>query len=668
LRLPVKNGGLNFSLLFLFFSLYVLYACSCTMPQVQGDFYRALALKDASDDVNDSVKHFEKALLSQNDYVRQAAAEEIASLEVEGAEVSSVTAEWVRLAVTGYWARAFAAVEPAPDKDKALEVLLSFEQGEAFPDAARVYVLRECEKQKDFFTEAEAAAIQGHYLITRQHYGEALESFRVFRAGNGWPARIPELFLKYPVLINDLGRAFQFTNSSGTEGLTLFLQWEEDLEESEPDEVRYRLLFYAARVARRAGQAAKAVSIFERAFPFAPDDEQMEACIWYILDTTLRESVTAKPELNNFIEQLEKYAPLWKNGRYFDDIMERYLQVLNSGKEWGKLTRAYEAVKKNGGPFARSAYPWVISRLITEGLLSADELQLAAKAANATSADPRAYIWFAYNGADRHILSALYYRHLGAEALEMPFLELHAPSAVHENPTPVMQFLLGFFSHHAAEYSLPYIRRFENDLSANELRALADALHRAGLYAPSIRLVSLYINNDGYAHNRHDLELLFPRPHRELVEKYAKEFHMEPSLLFALIRTESAFQSSVVSRAGAVGLTQLMPATAREMAQRIRRSGGPDYAAGGLNLIDPSLNIHMGAYYYNYLFQRFNNTLSALFAYNGGMSRVTQWRRASSLPDDLFLETVTLPETRDYGRKVLAAQAAYEDLYYRRGH
>jgi soluble lytic murein transglycosylase len=661
LRLPIKNGGIKFSLLFIIFSLY---ASSCTMPQVQSDFYRGLTLIDTSGDVDDSVKLFEKALLSQNDYVRQAAAEEIANLVVEkDAEISSVTAEWVRLAATGYWAAAFAAVEPEPDKDKALDVLLGFEQGESFPDAARVYVLRECEKEKDFFSETEAAAIQGHYLITRQRYSEALESFRVFRSGGEWPARLPELFLKYPVLISDLGRAFQFTNSSGTEGLTLFLQWEEDLEESEPEDSRYRLLFYAARIARRAGQTARTISLFERALSLVGDyEDQMDACIWYILDSTLRDNK------DTFIEQLEKYTPLWSDGRYFDDIMERYLQILNADKEWGNLIRTYGVIKEKGGPFARSAYAWVITRLIEEGLLSADELQLAAKAANATTADPRAYIWFAYNGVDKHILSALYYRHLGAEKLEMPFLEMHAPSAVHESPTPVMQFLLGFFSHHAAEYSVPYIRRFEKELSPYELRTLADALHRAGLYAPSIRLVSLYINNEGYVHNRHDLELMFPRPHRDLVERYAKEFHMEPSLLFALIRTESAFQSAVVSRAGAVGLTQLMPATAREMAQRIRRAGGPDYTVGGLNLSDPSLNIHMGAYYYNLLFQRFNNTLLSLFAYNGGMSRVSRWRNASTLPDDLFLETVTLPETRDYGRKVLAAKAAYEDLYYRRGH
>jgi soluble lytic murein transglycosylase len=661
----MSSGLFKVPFLFLIFSLY---ASSCTMPQVQSDFYRGLSAKGSSDDTNDAVRFFEKALLSQNDFIRQAAAEEIANLVVEeSAEISSLTAEWVRLGVTGYWARAFAAVEPVPDKDKALDVLLGFEQGEAFPDAARVYVQNECEKLENFFSDTEDAAVQGHYLITRQRYGEALTFFRNFQENNQWPARLPDLFVKYPVLISDLGRAFQFTNSSGTEGLTLFLRWEENLgstvSEDALDDVRYRLLFYAGRIARRAAQAERAVSLFERALSLVPDyEEQQDACIWYALDTTLRENQ------DNFIEQLEKFAPLWNSGRYFDDVMERYLQVLNAGKEWENLIRAYDAIKESGGPFARAGYAWVIARLIEEGSLSADELRLAAKAANATAADSRAYVWFAYNGADKQILSALYYRHLGAEKLERPFLEMNGPASVHENPSQVMQFLLGFFSHHAAEYAVPYIRRFEKDLSPGELRVLAEALHRAGQYAPSIRLVSLYINNDDYVHNRHDLELLFPRPHRDLVERYAKEFHIEPALLFALIRTESAFQHAVVSRAGAVGLTQLMPATAREMAQRIRRGGGPDYTAGGLDLSDPSLNIHMGAYYYNFLYQRFNNTLLSLFAYNGGMGRVSRWRNASTLPDDLFMETITIAETRDYGRKVLAAMAAYEDLYYRRGH
>jgi soluble lytic murein transglycosylase len=163
------------------------------------------------------------------------------------------------------------------------------------------------------------------------------------------------------------------------------------------------------------------------------------------------------------------------------------------------------------------------------------------------------------------------------------------------------------------------------------------------------------------------LELLFPRPYKELVEEYAMLMGISPPILFALIRTESAFQSEVISHAGAVGLTQLMPATAQEMADRIRRVGGPDYAGmeGGLDLKNPEINVHIGTFYLNYLMERFDDELLSLLAYNGGMNRVRRWRNACTLPDDLFHETISFHETRDYGRKVLAAAAVYEHLYYR---
>jgi soluble lytic murein transglycosylase len=110
-----------------------------------------------------------------------------------------------------------------------------------------------------------------------------------------------------------------------------------------------------------------------------------------------------------------------------------------------------------------------------------------------------------------------------------------------------------------------------------------------------------------------------------------------------------------------------MPATAEEMAGRIRRTGGPDYAApdsGGLDLSDPGVNIHIGAYYLNYLMGRFENTLLSLLAYNGGMNRIRRWKAANTLPPDLFLETIAYRETREYGRKVMAAAAVYRELYY----
>jgi soluble lytic murein transglycosylase len=219
----------------------------------------------------------------------------------------------------------------------------------------------------------------------------------------------------------------------------------------------------------------------------------------------------------------------------------------------------------------------------------------------------------------------------------------------------------------------------ENGLSGDELRRLATALDAAGQYQESMRLVSLYTRRSGYRINRQDLELLYPRPFRELVDRYAKETGIEPSLLYGLIRTESAFDPAIVSRAGAVGLTQLMPATARETAARIHRRGGPDYTRADtgedvdedsvIDLYDPAINIHIGAAYLAYLGERMEDPLLALLAYNGGMTRVRRWHRAAnsasgSLPADLFLETVEYPETRNYGRNVMGAAAMYQELYY----
>jgi soluble lytic murein transglycosylase len=242
---------------------------------------------------------------------------------------------------------------------------------------------------------------------------------------------------------------------------------------------------------------------------------------------------------------------------------------------------------------------------------------------------------------------------------------------------------MGFFRNNAGEFAPRYIRAMEMELTPAELRQLAEALDQGGQYTQSIRIVSRYFRQQYFsgetndpAGKRRDLELLFPRPYMELVEHYAAETGQPPALLYGLIRTESAFQSGVVSSAGAVGLTQLIPSTAEEMAARIRRSGGPDYRQRSednsnpldseqtLDLTDPEVNIHIGAYYLNYLIERFDDPLLAFLAYNGGMNRVRRWRAASTLPADLFMETVEFRETRDYGRKILAAAAVYNILYY----
>jgi soluble lytic murein transglycosylase len=611
---------------------------------------------------SNSVHYFEKALSDSNTYIRSAAAEELAGMMYQGTALSPKTQTRVRREAAGVWAAAFDAVDKIHDKENALAFLLNFEQEAA---ASAFYTLREFKKQGSGFNETESAAIDGHLDVLRLRYNESLAFFRKFMEDENWPERIPQMFLTYPVLINDLGKAFQYTNS-GSEGLNLFLQWEAKLDKiSGEDDLRYRLLFFAARIARRRGLNEQALSLFERARSLAPAGEQRDACIWYILDLSVSRSSDV------FIKRLEQLVPHWHKDAYFDDILEKFLQTLVSKKEWEKIIRTFDVIK-NSGAALTAGYAWVIARVIEEGYLSAGEMRLAAEAIGETQAYSAVFLRRAYTAGYSGDSSALYYRSLSASALGLPFLELppakqFTPASGNSKHSPALQFLLGFFSNNAAAYSLKYIKTLEKELSVDELRAVAQSLAEAGMHARSIRQVSGYVNREGYTFTKDDLELLFPRHYKELSEKYAAEYSITPALMLGLIRTESAFENMIVSRAGAVGLAQIMPETAKEMAGRIRRAGGPDYIDENKNidLKNPELNIHMGSFYLNYLTGRFDDMLISLMAYNGGINRVRRLRAVNKMPSDLFLETISIYEIRNYGRKVMSAAAVYEELYYR---
>jgi soluble lytic murein transglycosylase len=646
----------------------LLFVCSCaTQAQENNYFYLGLI----NDSNAEKVRLFEKALDSPNVHARNAAANELAALMSHGTELSAKTKDRIRNEASLWWASAFDIISPTapsanvPNKDRALSFLLSFEQNSFLSfSEARHYVLQKCAGHGNFFTSNEMAAIEGHYAVARLRYNDALNFFRAFRVNGNWPAQMPAIFIEYPNLINDLGRAFQFTQS-GNEGLNLFLQWEANLAGNitAADDLRYRLLFFAARIARRMGQNAQAITLFERALSLAPDYEQQDACIWYIYDMSLT------GPLNIIFDRIEQYVPKWHNGSSYNNVLERFLHRLVYSRDWRRIIGTYDLIKDVNGASIKAGYAWIIARTFEEGYLTADDRRLASRAANVESADALTFMRLAYDASDVLFMPAFYYRKQSANALGLPFLIFpEAPVSGNEEQSPALQFLLGFFSHNAERFAFPYIRSMERNLNPDELRAVARALDNAHMHPQSMGVVSRYIGREGYRGNRRDLELMYPRPYLELIERNADYFDIEPSLLFGLIRTESAFQSAVVSRAGAVGLSQLMPATAREQAERIRRGGGPDFFCEDDNIdsTNPDLNVYIGSFYYNHLLSRFdNNAQLALMSYNGGQTRVRRWRNASNLPVDLFVETVVIFETRDYGRRVPAISRIYEYLYYR---
>jgi len=639
---------------FLLLSVLV-FSCASQVQKDANVYY--LGLLDKS--VAEKVKLFEKSLFSPNEYIRQASAEELAILMSQGRTFSRKITETVRRELSGFWAEAFNIVS-APDKEKALSFFFRYEQNSAsFTEAIR-FIIGEYAKKEIIFSEQEMAAIEGHYFVSGLRYNEALNAFRAFQTDGAWAEKIPEIFVRHPALISDLGKIFQYTQSSA-EGLALFLQWLAD--KNLPSEVQFRLNFYAGRIARRiGGQNAKSISLFEQALAFAPDAEQADACIWYILDLTVTGST------NSFFERLTKFIPDWHKASYYSDILERLLHKLVTERDWNKVIKTYNMIQNTDAVIPRISYARVIARAIENKYLSAADSRLAAQIIDAESADALAFYRIAYDIGVVSSIPSFIYRSQSAEVLNKPFLEFTEEKELEKKDySPLLQFIMGFFENNAVDFLLPQIRELEKNLTVEELRVVAKAFHDEGIYTQSMRIASSYMFRNGYSRNKRDWEMMFPRPYLELVEKYAKEYDISPSLLYGLIRSESAFREAVVSHAGAVGLMQLMPRTAKDMAERLKREGGPDYfnEDGVVDSTNPTLNVHIGTYYFKYLQDYFDNTVLALMAYNGGQNRIRRLHSASNLPIDLFVETVPIYETRDYGKRVPAAARIYHELYYK---
>ena len=156
-----------------------------------------------------------------------------------------------------------------------------------------------------------------------------------------------------------------------------------------------------------------------------------------------------------------------------------------------------------------------------------------------------------------------------------------------------------------------------------------------------------------------DLTLRFPLAFSPLFDEAGHKNNTPSSLLRAIARQESAFQPSVVSSAGAQGLMQLMPGTAKLAARRARL---PKVAPGDLKT--PAKNISLGSFHLTWLIQRYDGQRPlAIAAYNAGEHRVDRWIKGNEgVPIDVWIESIPFKETRNYVKNVLAFNVVYAGL------
>lgn len=154
--------------------------------------------------------------------------------------------------------------------------------------------------------------------------------------------------------------------------------------------------------------------------------------------------------------------------------------------------------------------------------------------------------------------------------------------------------------------------------------------------------------------------LAFPMPFREPLIKNARSSELDPFVVAGLIRQESEFNPKAVSRAYALGLTQVLPSTGRDLSRRV---GMRRFTSA--MLFEPDTNLRLGTFYIRMLLNSFSGKWEqTLASYNGGKTRVLRWEEWGKFNEPAeFVETIPIQETRDYVQIVMRNATVYRQLY-----
>jgi soluble lytic murein transglycosylase len=184
-----------------------------------------------------------------------------------------------------------------------------------------------------------------------------------------------------------------------------------------------------------------------------------------------------------------------------------------------------------------------------------------------------------------------------------------------------------------------------------QLLAAAEFARRLGIWDRSISAADRTVR-------QHNFALRYPLPYRELFSEYAKTYNLDEAWILGLVRQESRFITDARSGAGAAGLMQVMPRTARFVAHRI---GIRRY--DGRSVTEAKTNITLGTGYLRIVLDQLGSQVLASAAYNAGPARAKRWRdETRALEGAIYAETIPFPETRDYVKKVMANAVFYAAL------
>lgn len=186
----------------------------------------------------------------------------------------------------------------------------------------------------------------------------------------------------------------------------------------------------------------------------------------------------------------------------------------------------------------------------------------------------------------------------------------------------------------------------------HELLIAAEIARRNEMYDRAISAANMTVYT-------HDFSLRYLAPYRDALQVHIRENGLEEAWVYGLMRQESRFVTAAKSSAGAAGLMQIMPATARWVA---RKMGMKNYRQSLLHQLDT--NLRLGTFYMKTVLTQFDdNPVLASAAYNAGPGRARRWRGDQALEGAIYAETIPFDETRDYVKKVMSNTMYYASQF-----
>ncbi|MCQ2576669.1 MAG: lytic transglycosylase domain-containing protein [Treponema sp.] len=454
-------------------------------------------------------------------------------------------------------------------------------------------------------------------------------------------------------LISDLGKAFLYGSDRFPSNAELFCKKAKLFEATEAE---FYFWFYAGRYYDQAGlYYTQAIKCYERAIASTSSPDKKDNALWYLMKTKSNQS------LDETINSIEKYASSWNDPYYFDDFFDSLIPNLIIGGRWN----AFQTLSKTLDGYASTEIiaqlSYIYGRSIEENLLIVDNPELEMKAA--------------YTKA-LNCGSAPYYKIMAAYRLGLSDTEvkniLFSPTtqkAIEVNKDAETLLLgyahFGFPEKIYSEWQKFSVNQISTETSMNLSRFLKTcASQNNDYFSQSLRIASRASNRSIRELSKEEMELVYPQAFKKEIEEISYKYNLDASIMYALIRSESFFNPDIVSSAGAVGLCQLMDFTAGEIARKLK--------VKDFNTTDPETNIEFGTFYLAELLGRCNGSyLQAFFSYNAGITKVRRWLQGyledfgakKNMPEDLFLESINISETREYGRKLISATIYYEFIY-----